>query len=63
MRWWEILFDFDAIISENYEAALAGADLAIKSAKKTKANAALNKAKDGVVKKQKQLSDLSKEHY
>ncbi len=63
MRWWEIFSDFDAIISEDYEAALAGADLAIKSAKKTKAHAALDKAKDGVVKKQRQLSDLSKEHY
>ena len=63
MRLREIFPDFDAIVSEDYEAALTGSDLAIKSAKKMKANAELNKAKDGVVKKQKQLLDLSKEHY
>ena len=63
MRWREIFTEFDALISEDYEAALTGADMAIKSAKKMKANAELRKAKDGVAKKQKQLSDLSKEHY
>ena len=63
MRMREIFPDFDAIISEDYDAILAHSDLAIKSAKKTKANAELNKAKDGVAKKQKQLSDLSNEHY
>ncbi len=63
MRMREIFDDFDELISEDYEAALTGADLAIKSAKKMKANAELNKAKDGVAKKQKQISDLAKEHY
>ena len=46
MRLREIFPDFDAIVSEDYEAALTGSDLAIKSAKKMKANAELNKAKD-----------------
>ena len=63
MRMWEIFTDFAFIIGEDYTAALTGADLEIKSANKMKANAELKKAKDGVAKKQKQLSDLSKEHY
>ncbi len=62
MRMWELFPDFELIIGEDYTAALTGADLAIKSANKMKANAELKKAKDGVAKKQKQLSDLSKEH-
>ena len=62
MRMWEIFPDFDFIIGEDYTAALTGADLAIKSANKMKANAELKKAKDGVAKKQRQVSDLSKEH-
>ena len=63
MRLREIFADFDELISEDYEQVLAHSDLAIKSAKKMKANAELNKAKDGVAKKQKQLTDLSKKHY
>ncbi len=57
----DIFPDFDLIVNEDYDALINGAENAMKAAKKQRKQGEIMKAQKNVFKKQRELSDISKQ--
>ncbi len=59
MRMNEVFANFDALMSEDYDAVLRNADQAIQSAKKQKKSAEISALRDKTSDKQRELASIS----